>query len=142
DVFIVSNFVPPSSGTLTSIVTSGSFTYVPDPGFTGTDQFSYTLLIGRASCRDSVTVHVNVFESFNRKPVGLSDHYGTSAGNDLVVTAPSVMTNDLDPDSDVIIVSNFVPPSNGTLTSIVTSGSFTYVPGPGFTGTDQFSYTL
>jgi hypothetical protein len=142
DSFIVSNFIGPTSGTLTSIVTNGSFTYVPNPGFTGTDQFSYTLLDADGNYSDPVAVKIEVLESFNRKPLGIPDHYGTSEGTPLVVNAPGLKTNDLDPDGDTFIVSNFIGPTNGTLTSIVTSGSFSYVPNTGFTGTDQFTYTL
>lgn len=142
NTFIVSNFIGPVNGTLTSIVTNGSFTYVPNDGFTGTDQFSYTLLDANNSYSDPVTVIIEVFESFNRNPVGISDHYATPEGATLSVAAPGLRANDLDPDGDMFIVSNFFPPSNGTLTSIVTNGSFTYVPNAGFTGTDQFQYSL
>ena len=142
DVIIVSNFFPPTNGNLTSIITNGSFTYVPDDGFTGTDQFQYTLLDAVGNYSDQVTVTLEVLEPFNRKPTGISDNYGTPAGTTLVVAAPGLMTNDFDPDGDMIIVSNFFPPTNGTLTSIITNGSFTYVPDDGFTGTDKFQYTL
>ena len=142
DVIIVSNFIPPTNGTLTSILTNGSFTYVPDEEFTGTDQFSYSLRDADGNFSDPVTVTIQVFESFNRKPVGIADEYGTPEETPLVISAPGLLTNDLDPDGDEIIVSNFLPPANGTLTTIVTNGSFTYVPDDGFTGTDQFQYSL
>jgi hypothetical protein len=142
DFIIVSNFLQTTNGTLTSIVTNGSFTYVPDDGFTGTDQFQYTLLDADGNYSDPVTVTIEVFENFNRKPIGISDSYGTPAGTSLVVNAPGLLTNDFDPDGDIIIVSNFVQPTNGTLTSIVTNGSFVYVPDDGFVGTDQFQYIL
>ena len=142
DNIIVSNFFPPTNGTLTSIITNGSFTYVPDEGFTGTDHFQYSLLDADGNYSDQVTVTIEVLEPFNRKPTGISDNYGTTAGTTLVVSAPGLMTNDFDPDGDNIIVSNFFPPTNGTLTSIITNGSFTYVPDDGFTGTDQFQYSL
>lgn len=142
DIIIVSNFFPPTNGTLTSIVTSGSFTYVPDDGFVGTDQFQYILRDAEGNFSDQVIVTIEVLENFNRNPIGISDSYGTPAGTSLVVNAPGLMTNDFDPDGDIIIVSNFFPPTHGTLTSIVTNGSFTYVPDAGFVGTDQFQYIL
>jgi|GEM_PF-6366948 len=142
DIIIVSNFLQPTTGTITSIVTNGSFTYVPADGFTGTDQFQYTLQDAEGNYSDPVIVTIEVLEAFNRKPTGTADTYGTPAGTTLVVNAPGLLINDLDPDGDAIIVSNFIGPTNGTLTSIVTNGSFTYVPNTGFTGTDQFQYTL
>ena len=142
DMIIVSNYFPPSHGTLTSIVTNGKFVYVPDDGFVGIDTFQYTLRDAESNFSDPVTVIIQVFESFNRKPIGISDHYGTSSGDTLTVDAPGLMTNDLDPDGDMIIVSNYFPPSHGTLTSIVTNGKFVYVPDDGFVGIDTFQYTL
>ena len=91
---------------------------------------------------DPVTIHITVFESFNRKPVGITDEYGTPAETPLVIAAPGLAANDFDPDGDDFLVSNFTQTTNGTITSILTNGSFTYVPDAGFTGTDQFSYTL
>lgn len=142
DVIIVSNFLQPSHGTITSIVTNGSFAYVPEAGFTGTDQFSYTLLDADNNYSEQVTVTIYVLENFERQPIGITDYYSTGEGTPLVIVAPGLMANDLDPDGDIIIVSNFLQPTTGTITSIVTNGSFTYVPADGFTGTDQFQYTL
>ncbi|HEY9116030.1 MAG TPA: Ig-like domain-containing protein [Bacteroidales bacterium] len=142
DDIIVSSITAPSHGTITAAVTSGSFTYVPDEGFTGTDQFQYILRDVEMNFSDPVTVTILVLEPFNRKPTGVGDHYGTPAGTDLVVEAPGLLTNDIDPDGDDIILSSITAPSHGTITTAVTSGSFTYVPDEGFTGTDQFEYIL
>ena len=140
DGIIVSNYFAPSHGTLTSIVTNGSFSYVPEAGFTGTDNFQYIVLDDNGAYSDPVNVSIEVMEPTNRKPVGNADHFGVVEGTSLVVNSPGLLFNDIDPDGDGIIVSNYFAPSHGTLTSIVTNGSFTYVPEPGFTGTDNFQY--
>ncbi len=140
DAIIVSNYFPPTHGNLTSIVTNGAFTYVPEPGYTGTDNFQYLVLDANGTYSDPVTVTIEILDATNRKPEGNPDYFGIVEGGSLVVTAPGLLYNDVDPDGDAIIVSNYFPPSHGTLTSIVTNGSFTYVPAPGFTGTDNFQY--
>ncbi|MFK7775187.1 MAG: Ig-like domain-containing protein, partial [Saprospiraceae bacterium] len=55
----------------------------------------------------------------------------------------NVLSNDSDPDGDVLILNTtpVVAPSNGTVT-INTDGTFTYLPYPFFVGTDQFTYEL
>ncbi len=140
--FIVSNYLAPTNGTITTIVTSGHFVYVPDPGFTGTDQFQYSLTDSDGNTSDLGTVTIEVLPDPNRAPIGVTDHYGTLEGATLTVDAPGLMANDLDPDGDAIIVSNFNAPTHGTVTTIVTSGHFVYEPAAGFTGTDQFQYSL
>jgi hypothetical protein len=141
DAVIVSNFLPPSHGTLLSIVTNGSFVYEPDPGFTGVDSFSYTAQDATDAYSQTTTVTIHVLEDPNRPPLALADHYATLADTTLTIAAPGLLANDFDPDGDAVIVSNFLPPSHGTLTSIVTNGSFVYEPDPGFTGVDSFIYT-
>lgn len=75
-------------------------------------------------------------------PVAIEDSYVTFEATALEIEAPGLRGNDLDPDGDDFLVSNFTQTSNGTLTSVVTSGAFSYTPDPGFTGTDQFTYRL
>jgi hypothetical protein len=139
---IAANFFSPSHGTLTSIVTSGAFTYVPDPGFVGTDEFSYRIRDDNDNFSDYVAVTIQVLADPNRPPLVIQDEYATLKDTPLAVTAPGLIGNDIDPDGDTIIAANFFSPSHGTLTSIVTSGAFNYEPDPGFVGTDQFSYRI
>ena len=142
DEFLVSNYFPPSNGTLPSIITNGSFTYVPDTDFIGTDSFSYTLQDVNLSFSESVTVEIEVIAPGGENPIVVQDHYLTTEGVNLAVPAPGIKGNDIDPDGDDFIVSNFFSPTNGILSSIVTNGAFTYVPGSGFVGSDAFRYVL
>ena len=140
DMVINSSFTGPSNGTLTSILTSGAFSYVPDSGFVGTDEFTYRCRDENDNLSESVTVTIEVVPACNRAPIGAPDEYATPDGVALAVSAPGLIGNDVDPDGDVVINSSFTGPSNGTLTSILTSGAFSYVPDPGFVGTDEFTY--
>ena len=142
DDIILSSITSPSNGSITAAVTSGSFTYEPDDGFAGTDQFTYLMSDVNGNFSDPVTVTIHVFEPFNRNPIGFSDEYATQAESPLVVSAPGPLANDTDPDGDDLIFSSITSPSHGSITAAVTSGSFTYEPDDGFTGTDLFTYLM
>jgi hypothetical protein len=139
--FVVSSFTQPTNGTLTRIVTSGAFTYQPDPGFVGTDAFTYTLRDSESNVSRSTTVTVDVLPDPNRAPTTLQDYFATPMDAPLAIEAPGLSANDLDVDGDAFVLSSFTQPEHGRLTRIVTSGAFTYEPDPGFTGTDAFTYT-
>ncbi|RYD47931.1 MAG: tandem-95 repeat protein, partial [Verrucomicrobiaceae bacterium] len=65
--------------------------------------------------------------------------YYIPEGIEFVVSAPGVLGNDTDADEDRMSVLLDVPPSNGVL-SLRSNGGFSYIPAPGFVGTDSFSY--
>lgn len=125
----------PSHGTLT-LNSDGSFIYVPDTDFYGTDEFTYKAYDG-ADYSNVATVTIEV----NAPPVVMDDSYSTCMDTALTIPAPGVLSNDYDPDRGpfdmtVELVSDV---SHGTLT-LNSDGSFTYVPDAGFDGTDSFTY--
>ena len=116
---------------------NGSFTYTPDPGFNGTDQFTYRASDGAVSSAPA-TVTLTV-TAVNDAPTAQPDVYATAEDEALAVAAPGVLANDTDPDGDAlsaVLVSNV---SNGTL-DLRPDGSFTYTPTADFNGTDSFTY--
>ena len=75
-------------------------------------------------------------------PIVVADSYTVTQDNTLYVAAAGVLTNDTDPEGQVIVVADPRPisgPSHGTL-SLNTDGSFTYTPDPGYSGADSFTY--
>jgi VCBS repeat-containing protein len=74
-------------------------------------------------------------------PVAADDAYQTDKDVTLIVDAASgVLANDTDPQEDPLTAHlGQQDVSNGSLT-LNTDGSFTYVPNPGFTGQDTFTY--
>ncbi|MDX2002124.1 MAG: Ig-like domain-containing protein [Chitinophagales bacterium] len=134
----------PSNGTVTSINSDGTFTYVPNTGFTGEDTFVYTLCDnGNPALCDTALVTIHVLPttvSNNLPPVAVDDAYITSVG---VAVSGNVQDNDYDLDGNSIVtnVPQLSGPSNGTVV-INPDGSFTYTPNAGFTGTDQFVYSI
>lgn len=72
------------------------------------------------------------------------DAYTLFMNNTLNIGVPGVLNNDTDNDPSDVLTATTTPlvnVSNGTLT-LYADGSFDYVPNPGYTGTDQFSYEV
>ncbi len=84
----------------------------------------------------TVTVTVN---DVNDPPVANNDTYSVDEDDTLNVSAPGVLDNDSDPDSDPLTAVLVGGPSNGSLI-LNTDGSFIYTPAAGFNGTDSFTY--
>jgi len=123
-------------GTLT-LNSDGSFHYVPNSGYTGTDTFTYYATDGSLNS-STVTVTITITAA-NHAPVANSDSYTTSQNTTLNISTPGVLQNDSDPDGNPITAVLDTQPAHGTL-SLNSNGSLTYVPNSGFSGTDSFTY--
>ena len=124
------------NGTL-ALNADGSFTYSPDADFEGTDTFTYLANDGSADS-NTATVTITVTHA-NESPVAVDDAYTTDEDIPLVVSAPGVLGNDTDFESDPLTAVVDTAPANGTLV-LNADGSFTYTPNPDFNGTDTFTY--
>ena len=132
--------VPQGSDSL-GLTLDGAFTYVPDPGFSGTDSFTYRADNNTASDPATVTIEVN------GRPVAEDNAFTVSEDDTLRLFSPGVLVNDTDPDGDDLISVLVGGPQNGTLVpqgsdslGLTLDGAFTYAPAPGFVGTDTFTY--
>ncbi|WP_051227845.1 Ig-like domain-containing protein [Gillisia sp. JM1] len=126
------------NGTL-SLNPNGSFSYTPNAGFEGEDFFTYHANDGQF---DSAIVRVTIIvgEKVNEAPVANPDTYSTPFETALIRSASDgVLSNDTDPEDDVITAVLDVDVLNGTLV-LNPNGSFTYTPNTGFTGVDNFKY--
>jgi hypothetical protein len=72
-------------------------------------------------------------------PVSGDDAFTTREGTTLVVPAAGVLGNDGDADGDHLSASLRRGAANGTV-ELRPDGSFTYIPGAGFSGVDTFTY--
>jgi VCBS repeat-containing protein len=116
----------------------GTFTYTPDPGYTGDDSFSYHAYDGRVSSSPAL-VSITVRE-VNHAPVALPDSYETERNMPLhVLAADGVLFNDSDPDGDGLSAVLDLDTLHGALT-LAADGNFTYLPEDGYVGMDHFAY--
>lgn len=139
---IIINTTPVSGPSNGSVVvnSNGTYTYTPNPGYTGPDQFVYEICDdGTPSLCAQATCYITVYPD-NNPPVAVNDF-----NNTLVDTPVSgnVLTNDSDPDGDNLSVNTTLVsgPSNGSVT-ILPNGTYTYTPNPGFQGEDTFVYEV
>jgi VCBS repeat-containing protein len=72
-------------------------------------------------------------------PDASNDAFSTDEDQTLNVSAPGVLQNDTDPNSDNLSVTLVSGPSNGSLT-LNSDGSFDYTPNANFNGQDSFTY--
>lgn len=90
-----------------------------------------------ASGNDADTAVVTI--AANAIPVARDDGYTLPSGGLLDVAAPGVLGNDTDADGEALSASLLSPASSGTAT-VSSNGALRYVPSPGFTGDDAFTY--
>jgi large repetitive protein len=118
----------PTHGTVT-MATDGTYVYIPTPGYSGPDAFTYTTT-DAAGQTATATVTLVV------TPTALGDTGATQAG--VALNGPMLTANDLG--SGLAITAN-TNPAHGTL-AINPDGSYLYTPTPGFSGADSFTYTV
>jgi hypothetical protein len=123
----------PSHGTVV-FNNDGTFTYTPNQGYTGTDQYVYSKCDnGTPVACDTSTVYITIHAPYINADPDI---------NQTIVNTPvsgSVATND-----NVIPNSVFTPlgtMSNGTLV-MNPDGTYTYTPNQGFVGTDMVQYIV
>ncbi len=129
-----------SFGTLV-INPDGTFNYTPNTGFVGMDTFEYEVCDdGIPSLCSTAIATIIVNNPPNTTPDAINDSYTILVNSTL---NDNVVTNDVDPEGDNLIVTT--PPllnvSSGTLV-LNSDGSFVYTPNTGFIGTDMFAYEL
>ncbi len=133
-----------NGGTVT-VNANGTFSYTPPTGFLGTDRFAYVATTGNAP-NDGAIVSITV----NSTPTAVADAYNV-IGNVSITpnAAQGVLAND--GGSGITVTAVFgntlavgVPTTttNGGDLIVNADGSFTYNPPKGFTGTDDFFYTI
>lgn len=109
-------------------------TFTPDPDFNGAATFTYTVTDGFGGS-DTGAVRVTV-SPVNDAPEALADSAATQTGTPVRI---NVLANDTDVDGDPLTVTITSMPSNGAVSC--SGGLCTYTPGPGFVGSDRFTYT-
>ncbi|MDP9463728.1 MAG: Ig-like domain-containing protein, partial [Actinomycetota bacterium] len=133
--------VQPAGHGTTNVLDGTSVAYMPEPGFSGTDSFQYTI-VDEHGKQDSANVSVQLFpaDSANRPPIARPDRVKTRVGRPITI---DVLANDIDPERDILSVPTFR--QNGTARITDTTGptglqALRYEPPPGRSGIFTFTY--
>ncbi len=112
----------PASGTV-QLAASGDFTYTPNAGFSGTDQFRYRVCDPRNACGEA---NVNIVIT----PFAVDDQFGTSRNTPVT---GNLLLNDKG--------TNLVASSQAVSGLVLQpNGDFTFTPDLDFVGTINFTY--
>jgi gliding motility-associated-like protein len=120
---------------------NGTVTYTPNANYFGVDSFMYQVCDnGSPVLCDSAWVNITVKSVMNNlAPIAVDDTIRVSE-NDKVVF--NVITNDYDQDGDKLGLPVVIKaPLHGTLL-LRADTTFIYIPTTGYTGNDQFTYTI
>jgi ELWxxDGT repeat protein/VCBS repeat-containing protein len=125
----------PSSGTFT-LNPDGSFTYLPQAGFSGNVSFTYVASDGISV---SNTAIATISVSSNAPPIAAPDLF-IGAANTLL-TIGNVLANDTDSDGNIPLTASVITtPTNALSFTLRPDGTFSYQPTPNFSGLDTFTY--
>jgi VCBS repeat-containing protein len=128
----------PANGLLV-LNADGSFSYIPNADFNGSDAFTYRASDGTDNSNvATVTLLVTAVDD-NNAPTAHDDSFTVAEDGTLTVTAPGVLGNDTDADNDTLTAALVTGPAFGSLV-FGTDGSFSYVPNADFFGADSFTY--
>ncbi len=151
---VLANDTDPENGTLTvnavpltnvahgslTLNANGTYTYVPNLNYNGFDFFVYQVCDnGTPSVCASATVTLSI-GAVNQFPIAINDAITT---NEDTPNSSNVLTNDSDPDLDVLSVTpqNNFPTLHGSIT-IAANGVYTYTPNLNYSGPDNFTYQV
>ncbi|CAJ35649.1 Ig-like domain-containing protein [Methanocella arvoryzae] len=127
----------PAHGAL-SLNPDGTFTYIPNANFYGTDSFTYKANDGTA---DSNTATATItITPVNDAPTAVDDSYRIDRNTSLWA-AQGVLHNDVDVEGDNMIVMLVTGVTHGTL-ALYSNGTFAYTPEDGYLGIDTFTYKV
>ena len=118
----------PSHGTLSG--SAPNLTYTPNPGFNGTDSFTFNAHDGTV---DSNIATVSITISANNPPV--ADSQSVTTDEDAAV---AITLTGSDVDGDPLTYSVVTGPADGSVSG--TAPNVTYTPAEDFNGSDTFTY--
>ena len=133
--FNIQSTTPPSNGSIT-VRPDGTIDYTPELNFFGNDTFTYTL--ADASGRTSTAMVTVTVVNVQDPPVANADSGSTP--EDTTLPNIAVLSNDSDPDGDMLTVATATALNGTVMTNL--DGTIDYTPNPGFNGVDIVSYTI
>lgn len=130
---------PPSEGTV-SVTPNGQVVYTPVPAYHGLDTFTYEVKDTNGAASRVATVTINVGQVL-LSPVANNDTASTTIGSPVSI---AILANDTDASGTLVpsTVQIVTQPQFGTVSVSPATGIATYTPGPNFTISDSFQYTV
>ena len=135
DALTITGVGSPAHGT--AVIAAGKVSYTATSGYSGTDNFTYSIADGRGGTA-SATVSVTVQGPPNHPPVAQNDTYvvdQNSTNNSL-----NVLANDSDPDGDALVITSVGAPAHGAAS--IAGNKVSYTPMSGYIGADSFAYSI
>jgi CotH kinase protein/Bacterial Ig domain/Lamin Tail Domain len=151
-----SQFVPPGSNVTFNFLALGTaplisqwrFNGMPISGATNATLAMTNVQLAQAGAYDVVvtnsigsTTSAVAFLMVNRPPIPGTDGMAVLINEAAVRSASSLLTNDTDPDGDLLTLLSITAASTNGATVSLAGDVVTYSPLPNFTGADLFSYT-
>ncbi|MEQ8846575.1 beta-propeller domain-containing protein [Botrimarina sp.] len=129
----VTSVTQPENGTVSVSADGQRVLYTPEPGFTGTDTFTYT-----ADGKHVASVWMDV-----TRPVR-DDVFSAGVYQDTPDAVLGVLLNDFlgDGYAGPRVITGIGPTDAGGTVTIAPGGALLYTPAPGYSGADRFSYTV
>ena len=131
---IVTTASPTAAHGTVSCTAAGACTYTPNPGYVGSDSFTYTISDGHSGT-DTGLVNVTV-SPVNAPPDAVDDSFTTAQD-----TALSVNVFGNDTDDGAFQLYSYTQPAHGSAHCTI-AGDCTYTPAAGYVGPDSFTYTI
>ncbi|MFQ6084398.1 MAG: S8 family serine peptidase, partial [Candidatus Aminicenantia bacterium] len=119
----------PANGLLSG--TAPNVTYIPNANYNGPDSFTFKANDGKVDS-NIATVSITVMP-VNDAPVANNQSVETTQDTPVAITLTAS-----DIDGDLLTYTVVTPPTNGTLSGI--APTLTYTPNPGFVGLDSFTF--
>ncbi|HEU5334636.1 MAG TPA: Ig-like domain-containing protein, partial [Terriglobales bacterium] len=145
-IYVVSNDSDPDADAMTvASVTNAAHgavlvnadntvTYASEPGFAGTDTFTYTVKDPGNAESNAATVTITV-RAINRPPSANAQAVTTDEG-----AAKAITLTGSDPDGDPLTYAVVTNPAHGTLSG--TAPNLTYTPALNYSGADSFTFKV
>ena len=135
DPLVVVDVGDPLNGSVV-INNDGTVTYTPDPNFSGTEDFTYTVCDDGPACTiASVTVTVAPIDD---APIAVDDAVSATPGQTLTI---DVLANDLEVDGEDLTITQIVQ-GGGQGTATIENGTVSYVTNGDGAGVDTVVYEV
>ena len=117
---------------------NGKVSFVPNAGYSGPAQFTYTLSDGKGGT-DKAYVKLGI-TAVNHAPDAVDDAFTGTSGLPIVISPNSLLANDKDADGNPLNIVSVQGAEHGTVA--VVNGNIVFTPNMGYTGDAKFTYTV